>query len=156
MRRNFLAMGALVFGLAALMWATASTSAEPKGHDGGHRDSHSAPAHVGSVHYGGRPAPGRVDPPHFAPVTHGTVRSEHYERWGGYHNPYRDDYIRHFRSGYRFFILGDAEYYGYYDLAPDCEPVVIGDITYYLCDGVYYLPYIYGGQTVYLVVPAPG
>jgi hypothetical protein len=30
---------------------------------------------------------------------------------------------------------------------------VIGGITYFLFDGVYYQSYLYGGQTVYLVVP---
>jgi len=72
---------------------------------------------------------------------------------GAYRNPYRDDYFRHFRPGYRSFFIGDASYYYYDDLPPGCQTVVIGGITYYLCDGVYYQAYIYGGQTVYMVVP---
>jgi hypothetical protein len=152
MKRNFLRMGTLVLSLAALIWATIPIIAKPKGHGGG---GHGAPAHVGSVHFGGHPGPSHLDPRHFDPAVHGTVRSEHFERWGGYRNPYRDDYIRHFRPGFRFFILDGAEYYGYYDLLPDCQTVVVGGVAYYLCDGVYYLPYIYNGQTVYMVVPPP-
>ncbi len=35
------------------------------------------------------------------------------------------------------------------------QQVLLNGIIYYLFDGVYYRPYIYGGQTVYLVYPAP-
>ena len=50
-------------------------------------------------------------------------------------------------------MLGDAQYYGYDSLPVGYQAVVVGGITYYLYDGVYYEPYIYEGQTVYLVVP---
>jgi hypothetical protein len=92
-------------------------------------------------------------------VRAGAVRSEHYAgsvSRGAYRNPYRDEYFRHFRPGYRSFVLGDAQYYGYDSLPLGYEQVVLNGITYYLYEGVYYQPYIYGGQTVYLVVPAPG
>jgi hypothetical protein len=136
-----------------LMWATAPSSAQHGGHGGGGH----APAHVGSVHYGARPAPVHVAPIRVAPaVRGGAVRAEHYEglaHRGAYRNPYRDEYFRHFRPGYRPFVLGDAQYYGYDSLPVGCQPVVLDNVTYYLCDGVYYQPYIYDGQTVYLVVP---
>jgi hypothetical protein len=161
MRRIVLGTGILVSGLAALMWATATISAPHGGHGaaphagGGHAGGGGhAPAHVGSVHYGARAAPVPVHPE----VRSGAVRSEHYEHVehkGGYRNPYRDDYARHFRPGYRPFVVGDAEYYGYDSLPTDCPPVVLNGITYYFCDGVYYQPYIDGGQTVYLAVPGP-
>ena len=151
MRRIFLGTGAVV--LATLMWTTAPSSAQRGGHGGG---SH-APAHVGSVHYAAHSAPARVAPARVGPaVRAGAVRSEHYAHsptGGAYRNPYREEYSRHFRSGYRSFFLGDVEYYGYDSLEPDCQPVAIDGITYYLCDGVYYQPYISDGQTVYLVVP---
>jgi len=150
MRRIFLGTGAVV--LATLMWTTAPSSAQRGGHDGGH-----APARTGSVHYAGRPAPARVAPVRVAPVVRaGAVRAEHYAHSparGAYRNPYREEYSRHFRPGYRSFFLGDVEYYGYDSLEPNCQPVAIDGITYYLCDGVYYQPYISDGQTVYLVVP---
>jgi hypothetical protein len=154
MRRIYFGTGSLVLGLAMLMWVTAPSSAQ----HGGHASSgHIAPAHIGSVHYGARPAPVHVAPVRVAPpVRTGTIRSEHYAgsvARGAYRNPYRDEYFRHFRAGYRPFLLGDAQYYGYDSLPVDCPPVVLNEITYYLCDGVYYQPYIYGGQTVYLVVP---
>ena len=38
-------------------------------------------------------------------------------------------------------------------LPPGYQTVVTDGITYYLYDGVYYQPYLYGGQTVYMVVP---
>lgn len=147
MRRIDLGTGTLVLCLGALMWATAPLSAQHGGHAGG---GHAA-AHVGSVHYGARPAV------RYAPVVQpGAVRYGHYASpvyWGAYRNPYRADYFSHFRPGYRPFVLGGAQYYGYYGLPPGYQPVVLNGITYYLYDNVYYQPYIYGGQAVYLVVP---
>ena len=107
---------------------------------------------MGSVHFGARAAPAFAGPA----ARSGAVRAEHYAgspSRGGYRNPYREEYFRHFRPGYRPFLLGDAQYYGYDDLPPGYQVVVINGITYYVFDGVYYQPYIYGGQTVYLVVP---
>ena len=74
---------------------------------------------------------------------------------GGYRNPYGADYFRRFRPGYRTFVFGDALYYYYDSLPIGFQVVVLDGITYYLFNGVYYQAYIYGGQTVYLVVPAP-
>jgi hypothetical protein len=162
MKRIFFGTGTLVLGLAALLWATAPISAQRGGgghggYGGGHAGGGHAAAHVGSVHYGARPAPARVAPFRVAPaVWAGAVRSEHYagSAFGGaYRNPYRDEYFRHFRPGYRSFLIGDASYYYYDDLPPDYQTVVIDGITYYLYDGVYYQAYLYGGQTVYMVVP---
>ena len=149
MRRIIFLTGAAVLGLAALMWAAAPIGAQ----HGGHPPTHVAPpARVGSVHYGARPAPGRVGPAVWA----GAVRSEHYAGpafRGAYRNPYRDEYFRRFRPGYGSFLIGDASYYYYDDLPPDYQTLVINGLTYFLYDGVYYQPYIYGGQTVYMVVP---
>jgi hypothetical protein len=148
MRHIFVGTGTLVLALATLMWATAPSSAQHGGHAGGGH----APARTRSVHYGARVAPGRVGPAVWA----GAVRSEHYAgsvSRGAYRNPYRDEYFRHFRPGYRPFVFGGAQYYGYDGLPLGYQPVVLNRITYYLYDGVYYQPYIYGGQTVYLVVP---
>ena len=158
MRRIFFGTGILVLGLATLMWATAPVSAAAwrPWRRWPCRRRPCALAHVGSVHYGCPPGP---CPAMSAPaVRAGAVRSEHYAgsaSRGGYRNPYRDEYFRHFRPGYRPFVLGDAQYYGYDSLPLGYQQVVLNGITYYLFDGVYYQPYIYGGQTVYLVVPAP-
>ena len=153
MKRTFFGTGSMVLGLAALIWATAPSRAQHGGHGGGgHAGGGHSVAHVGSVHYASRPGPVRVAPA----VREGAVRSEHYagaEHRGAYRNPYRDEYFRHFRPGYRSFFIGDASYYYYDDLPPGYQTVVIDGITYYLFDGVYYQPYIYGGQTVYMVVP---
>jgi hypothetical protein len=163
MRRIFLGTGTLFLGLAALMWATAPSSAQRGGGGrggGGHGGGGHAPAPVGSVHYAARPAPARVAPVRVVPaVGTATVRSEHYAgspSRGAYRNPYREEYSRHFRAGYLSFVIGDASYYYYDDLPPDYQTVVNDGITYYLFDGVYYQPYIYEGQTVYMVVPVPG
>jgi len=165
MRRIFFATSTLVLGLATLLWTTAPISGGKGGHGGGGNagGGHAAaPAHVGSVHYAARPAPIRVAPVSAAPVRvapavrTGTVRSEHYAgsaSSGAYRNPYRDEYFRHFRPGYRPYFLGGAQYYGYDDLPPGFQTVVIDGITYYLYDGVYYQAYLYDGQTVYLVTP---
>jgi hypothetical protein len=152
MRHILLGTGTLVLSLAALMWATAPISAQRGGRGGG---GGAAVAHVGSVHFAARAAPVRVAPA----VQAGAVRSEHYAggvAGGGYRNPYNDDYFRRFRPGYRPFFLNGAQYYGYDSLPLGYQQVLLNGIAYDLFDGVYYQPYIYGGQTVYLVVPAPG
>jgi hypothetical protein len=160
MRRVFFGTGILVFGLATLMWATAASSAphggggHVGGGGGGHVGGGNAAAHIGSVHYGDRTTPAQFGPAARA----GAVRSEHYAGLasrGGYRNPYRDDYFRHFPPGYLPFVIDDAQYYGYNNLPLGYQQVVVNGIIYYLFDGVYYQPYIYGGQTVYLVVPNP-
>jgi hypothetical protein len=157
MRRIFFGTGILVLGLAMLAWATApALAAHGGGGGGGHAAAgggHAA-AGVGSVHYGGGAAPAHVAPAAAA----GAVRAEHYAgaaAKGAYRNPYRDDYFRRFPPGYYPFVFGDAQYYGYYSLPLGYQVVVLNGITYYLFNGVYYQAYIYGGQTVYLVVPGP-
>jgi hypothetical protein len=157
MRRIIFLTGTVVLGLAGLMWVTAPVSAQRGGGGGGHGGGGHAPAHVGSVHYAASPAPARAAPVRVAPaVRTATVRSEHYVGSvprGAYRNPYSDEYFRHFRPGFRSFVIGDASYYYYDDLPPDYQTVVSDGITYYLCDGVYYQAYLYDGQTVYMVVP---
>ncbi len=157
MKRILFGMGALVLGLATLIWATAAFSA-PR--DGGHAGGGGhAVAHVGSVHYGAAPAHAMAAPARAVPapaVRTASVRSEHYAGLavgGGYRNPYSAGYFGRFRPGYSPFVLGGAQYYGYYDMPIGYEQVVLDGITYYLLNGIYYQPYIYGGQTVYLVAP---
>jgi hypothetical protein len=161
MKRTLFWAGALVLGLAALMWATAPISGQHggggHGGGGGHAGGGHPAASVGSVHAAGREAPVHVAPAPVGPVVRaGAVRSEHYAGstlGGGHRNPYGEEYSRHFRPGYNSFLIGDASYYYYASMPPGYEQVVLDGITYYLLDGVYYQPYIYGGQTVYLVVP---
>ncbi len=147
MRRIFFATGTSV--LIMLTWTTAPVMAAEHGHaEYGHG------AGVGSVHYGAREAPARVGPA--APAV--VARPEHNAGPGprvAYRNPYRDDYFRRFPAGYYPFVFNDAQYYGYYSLPVGCQVVVLGGITYYLLNGVYFQAYIYGGQTVYVAVPAP-
>jgi hypothetical protein len=169
MRRLFLLTGTLVLGLTALMCVTAPVSAQRGGGGGGragggrveggrveghveggrvearhvearHVEAARAIARTGSIHFGARA--GR-DPlgPRDVPL-------------GVHRNLYRGEYARHFRPGYRSLLLGGSEYYYYNDLPlSGCQTVLANGITYDLCDGVYYQPYIYGGQTVYLVAP---
>ncbi len=158
MRRIFFRTGTLVLGLGTLMWATAPLSAQRGrgypggGYPGGGYPGGGHPAvRVGSVRYGARPPVRYV-----SPVGAATVRYGHYAGAapiGAYRNPYRAEYFRHFRPGYRPYVLGGAQYYGYNSLPLGYQPVVLNGITYYLYDGVYYQPYIYGGQTVYMAVP---
>ena len=163
MRRIFFGTGVLVLGLAMLMWATAPVSAAWRGggHGGGGHAAagggHAA-AHVGSVHYG-RPARAPWPLPESAPRC-GQARSgpsiTRARRPGAATAILTGPTISgDFRPGYFPFVLGDAQYYGYYSLPLGYQQVVLNGITYYLFDGVYYQPYIYGGQTVYLVVPNP-
>ena len=88
----------------------------------------------------------------------GSVRSEHYAATpprGVYRNPYRDDYFRRFPPGYYPFVFDNVQYYGYYGLPLGFQQIVVNGMVYYLFNGVYYQAYMYGGQTVYLVVPPP-
>ena len=151
MKRILIGAGILALGLAALVWVTGPISGG-KGHGGHPSGGGHPPAHVGSVHYGSRPGPAPFRPS----VREGTVRSEHYEGLGsraGYRNPYRDEYFRQFRPGYRPYLFGDSQYYGWDTLPLGYQPVMLNGVMYYLFGGVYYLPYIYGGQTVYLAIP---
>jgi hypothetical protein len=158
-KRNLFGIGALVLGLATLMLATAALSAPHGGGAPAGGGGHAA-AHVGSVHYAAAPAHAMAAPARAvaAPaVRSASVRSEHYAGsavgGGGYRNPYSAGYFGRFRPGYSPFLLSGAQYYGYYDMPLGYEQVVLDGITYYLLDGIYYQPYIYGGQTVYLVAP---
>jgi hypothetical protein len=158
-KRNLFGIGALVLGLATLMWSTAALSAPHGGGAPAGGGGHAA-AHVGSVHYAAAPAHAMAAPARAvaAPaVRSASVRSEHYAGsavgGGGYRNPYSSAYFGHFRSGYSSYVLGGAQYYGYDSLPIGYQQVVLDGIIYYLFEGVYYQPYIYGGQTVYLVAP---
>ncbi len=145
MRRIFLGIGLLAPALAMLTWAAALGIAAEHGHvEFGHA------AGVGSVHFA----------PHGVPVRPGpAVRAA--EHIGAevahavYRNPYRVEYFRRFPPGYRSIVLNGAQYYGYYSLPVGYQQVLLNGILYYLFNGVYYQPYMYGGQTIYLVVPAP-
>lgn len=118
------------------------------------RDVHVA-AGVGSVRFGGERAPVRVVP---GGVPGGAVRAEHYAvaaPRGAYSNPYRDDYFRRLPPGYRPIMLNGAQYYGYNSLPRGYTQVTLNGILHFLFGGVYYRPYIYGGQTLYVAVPPP-
>jgi len=97
-----------------------------------------------------------VRPPHYEPPA--MVRHDHYEApgyRGAWRNPYRDDYFRRFRPGWRPIVIDGAQYYTYPVLPVGYQTVVVNGVTYYFYDDVYYLPYIYEGQTVFMAVPPP-
>jgi hypothetical protein len=111
-----------------------------------------------SIRFGSAPPPPRRFEPVRPVVPPAAVRHEHYEApgyRGGYRNPYREDYFRRFRPGYHPIVVSGAQYYLYPELPPGCQTVVVNGVTYYLCDGVYYQPYFYEGQTQFMVVPPP-
>ncbi len=113
-----------------------------------------------SIHFGSvaPPRPAVVVPP-------ASVRYEHYHPRPPvvvapaprvvYRNPYANPYFRRFRPGYLPIVVGTTQYYYYPVLPPAYQTVVVNGVTYYLADGVYYQPYIYQGQTVFMVVPPP-
>jgi hypothetical protein len=161
MRRIIFWTGTLTLGLAALVWATAPIGAYQGGRGGGGGGGGArgggGGAHVGDGRVGGGQAVARVGSIHFGeragrdPV--GPAVQRGHELGAAARNPYHSDYSRHFRPGYRSIMLGGAQYYLYDTLPDGCQTVLANGITYDVCDGVYYQPYIYGGQTVYLVVP---
>lgn len=145
--------------LAFSFWGVAGARAQVHFHvDVGHHPG--ASIRYGEHHPEVRPAPvvvPRVEHhEHYEPP--GIVRHEHYVApgyWGRWRNPYRDDYWRRFRPGWFPIVIGDVQYYAYPGLPGACQTVVVNGVAYYLCDGIYYQPYIYQGQTVYMVVPSP-
>ena len=121
---------------------------------------------------GRRPAPGGVDPLRLgraAPrpvvvVPPATVRYDTttpVRRWwsrrpsGCLPQSVRGSIFPRFRPGYRPIVVGTTQYYVYPALPPVYQTVVVNGVTYYLADGVYYQPYLYQGQTVYMVAPPP-
>ncbi len=156
-----------------LTWAVRLGIAAEHGHiEFGHA------AGVGSIHFARREAPVHAAPvvraeEHAVRAEEHAVRAEEHAVRGVEHavrrvehvgaevahaafrNPYRDEYFRRFPPGYHPFVLNGAQYYGYYSLPVGYRQVLLNGITYFLFGGVYYKPYMYGGQTIYLVVPAP-
>ena len=63
--------------------------------------------------------------------------------------------ISRFRPGYGSLLIGPDTFYYYPALPPGCQTVVVNGQAYYFCNGLYYMPYLYGGTTVFVVVPPP-
>lgn len=117
----------------------------------GHREIE----HRGSIRYA-------VPEPHREiHVEHGvgSIRYEHHEleRRGPLliAPHYSHDYFAHFRPGFRSVLIGPSSYYYYPALPPGCQTVVVNGQSYYLCGGIYYMPYLYEGNTIFVVVPPP-
>jgi len=116
-------------------------------------EPHPAPAGRGSVHF----APAHVD------VHRGPVGSVHFAprevpHWGHLelHPRYAPEYFRRFRPGYLPLPIGADTYYYYPQLPADCVTTVsVAGQYYYFCDGIYYMPYLYGGNTIFVAVPPP-
>jgi hypothetical protein len=119
------------------------------------RHEHPEAEHRGSIHHGG-PESHRD----FHSERRGSIRYEHDERpWS--RAPflvaphYEREYFRRFRPGYRTIVIGPGTFYYYPVLPTGCGTVAVGGQYYYFCDGVYYLPYLYQGTTIYVAVPPP-
>jgi hypothetical protein len=120
---------------------------------------------VGRHHPGGSIRYAAPPPPVVPAVPPGAVRYEHYHYrdrpvwappgWGRYRNPYTETYWRRFRPGYRTIVVGPTQYYAYPALPVGYRTAVVNGVTYYQHNSVYYQPYMYGGQTLYMVVPPP-
>src|SRR5439155_27057353 len=57
--------------------------------------------------------------------------------------------------GYHTFAYGSYSYYWWPTLPVGATAVAYGDSTGYTADGVYYIPYLYNGQAIYVAVPPP-
>lgn len=169
------ALGAVALGGSLLLAPALAQRRGGAPHGGGHPAYH-PPVHEvprGSVHFAPHVeyhAPPRADfrggrPAEFHDYGHapyyGSVHFEHHDDWwrrgwwGGVPR-YAPDYFRRFRPGWATLLLGGALYY-YWTALPDagCGTQVINDQTYYICDGIYYVPYFYNGTMVYVAVPPP-
>lgn len=103
-----------------------------------------------------------------ASIRHDYYHDRWHDRWRGpqarpgwlppqvaYRHPYSDAYLRRFSPGYRPIVLGSTQYFIYPTLPPAYQTVAVNGVTYYLAGGVFYQPYLYEGQTVFMVVPPP-
>jgi hypothetical protein len=158
----------VVIALAALTVGLADSVAAQRGGRGGGR--------AGGFQGGARPGPesnlgrsGRAE--EFNPAQTGSIRygrnssgfaggsaqrpTGRLEVGGATANWNRFDanYIRRFPAGYRTFWYGSYPYYWYPTLPSGATPVTYGATTGYVYDGVYFVPYFYEGQVVYVAVP---
>jgi hypothetical protein len=72
-----------------------------------------------------------------------------------YRNPYAAGYLAGASAGWFPVVLSGAQYYAYNTLPFGYQSVVVNGLQYYLLNGIYYQPYLYQGQTVYMIVPPP-
>jgi hypothetical protein len=66
--------------------------------------------------------------------------------------PYTAAFLSRIPPGYGTLMIGGVPYYGTPALPPGCQPAVVGGVNYFVTGGVFYQPYFYQGQTVYVVV----
>ena len=68
---------------------------------------------------------------------------------------YPGAYVNLFRPGYQTILAGNVAYYYYPALPPGATFVQVGGAQYYQAGGIWYQPYPFGGQNVFLIVPPP-
>jgi hypothetical protein len=66
--------------------------------------------------------------------------------------PYSEAYLARIPQGYGVLRIGEAPYYFVPTLPAGVQTTVVGGGSYYTFGGIYYRPYFYQGQTVYVVV----
>jgi hypothetical protein len=66
--------------------------------------------------------------------------------------PYSAAYLSLIPPGYATLMLGQQPYFYTTMLPPGCQPVLGGGGTAFVSAGVFYQPFFYQGQTVYVVV----
>jgi hypothetical protein len=70
----------------------------------------------------------------------------------GVNRPYTAACLSRIPPGYGTLMIGGVAYYCTPALPPGCQPAVVGGVNYFVNGGVFYQPYFYQGQTVYVVV----
>ncbi|MGF1579094.1 MAG: hypothetical protein ACFCD0_06990 [Gemmataceae bacterium] len=120
---------------------------------------------TGSVRFGGaryrsttvrRGFGGPVGYRHYGSVRYGRYSHRRYfGTIGRTRFSYSSTYIRRFPVGYRSLYMGGFCYYYYPTLPIGYQTVTFGGSPYYVYNNVYYQPYLYGGRTVYVVMPPP-
>ena len=142
MRRTIFWIGTLALGVATSIWVTAPLRAQHGARRGGPvRETHPI-ARIGSsimARCRTRPSrPRRATGPGARGYLPQSVSRGVFEALSSWLSPNR---------AWRRAILHIRQSAG------GCQTVLENGITYDVCDGVYYQPYIYGGRTVYWVVP---
>jgi hypothetical protein len=70
-------------------------------------------------------------------------------------NRFNAGYAARYPAGYNTFAYGGRYYYWYPSLPVGAVAVPYGPVVGYAANGVYYMPYFFNGQVVYIAVPPP-
>jgi hypothetical protein len=66
--------------------------------------------------------------------------------------PYSAAFLARIPPGFPTLMLGTSPYYYTLALPPGSQPALVGNVNFFVSGGIFFQPYFYGGQTVYVIV----